>query len=284
VVPQAVTDFIRAQGWGRVTHREPVTGGSISHGQALQTSDGPALFLKVNPTAPADMFTREAEGLAALGAVPHAPRVPKVYLGRESFLLSEYLSPAAPAANYWDELGRQLAHLHAATSGQFGFSHDNYVGATPQPNPWTNDGHEFFADHRLRFQATLAQQSGRLTGAHLRQLERLIVRLPDLIPTQPASLIHGDLWSGNIISGPDGQACLIDPAAHYGWAEADLAMTTLFGQPPQHFFAAYQTVRDLPPGYQNRLDLYNLYHMLNHLNIFGDSYRTGIESILARYS
>ena len=284
MLPGAVIEFIAAHGWGQVTQVEPVPGGSISDGLTLHTTTGPPLFLKLNPAAPSDMFQREAEGLATLAAAAGAPRVPAVHCAGQAFVLLEYLSPAPPAPHYWAELGQQLARLHATEQPAFGFNHDNYIGATPQPNPWTADGYVFFADQRLRFQADRAHRAGLLSRTSLQRAERLATRLPNLLPPQPASLVHGDLWSGNIIPGPTGQPCLIDPAAHYGWAETDLAMMTLFGRPPQSFYDGYMSERPLAHGFLNRFDLYNLYHLLNHLNLFGLSYLPAVEAILARYA
>jgi fructosamine-3-kinase len=278
-----VTEFVAAQGWGNITQMQPVAGGCINDGRILRTAAGPPLFLKLNLTAPPDMFQREAEGLAAIGAVAGAPRVPAVYCAGEGFLLLEYLTAAPPAPDSWPVLGQQLARLHGATQPRFGFDHDNYIGATPQPNPWTADGHHFFAQQRLRFQAERAYRAGLISQATFGRVEQLAERLPSLVPAQPASLIHGDLWSGNIIAGPAGQACLIDPAAHFGWAEADLAMTTLFGRPPQAFFDGYAAERPLATGYRERFELYNLYHLLNHLNLFGATYLPAVEAGLARY-
>ena len=115
-------------------------------------------------------------------------------------------------------------------------------------------------------------------------LERVIDRLPQLIMTQPASLSHGDLWGGNVITGPGGEPVLIDPAAHYGWAEAELAMTSLFGRFDRAVYNAYRSVRPIEPGYEDRFDLYNLYHLLNHLNLFGHGYHEQVMSIVQRYS
>jgi fructosamine-3-kinase len=284
MIPSAAADFIATQGWGPVTASAPVAGGCINAGQVLATAAGPPLFLKLNPAAPPGMFAREADGLAALAAVPGAPRVPAPILSGADFLLLEYLAPSPPGPRAAARLGEQLAALHAAPASRFGFHHDNYLGSTPQPNTWTEDGWAFFAQHRLLHQGRLARQSGLLSPAALRRLEALAQRLPGLIPHQPPSLLHGDLWSGNIIPGPRGQSCLIDPAAHYGWAEADLAMTVLFGRQPDAFYAAYAAAHPLSPGFPQRQDLYNLYHLLNHLNLFGPSYLASVESILSRYA
>jgi fructosamine-3-kinase len=291
-LPEAVVEFIAAQGWGGVAATTPVGGGCINDGMRVDTSGGPALFLKQNRSTPRDMFRREAEGLEALGAADGGPRAPTPLLVGDDFILLEYLAPTPPAADYWEAFGAQLARLHLATSPQFGFAHDNYIGSTPQPNRWEEDGFKFFAEHRLLFQGRLARERGLLSPSNLQRLERLASRLRELAPDQPASLIHGDLWGGNVIPGPapstslraGGRACMIDPAAHYGWAEAELAMTALFGQFPSAFYSAYESVRPLAPSWRSRFDLYNLYHLLNHLNLFGRSYLSSVEGALAQYS
>ncbi len=281
-VPEAVRQFCAQHGWGEVVRQTPVGGGCINNGARLDTASGPPLFLKSNNRTPPDMFAREAEGLAALRSAG-ALRLPEPLLAGPDFLLLEYLPAGPPAGDYWERLGEGLARLHLKAGDRFGFPHDNYIGSTPQPNRWTEDGHAFFAERRLLFQGRLARERGLLSHAELGRLERLAARLPDLIPAQPASLIHGDLWGGNVIAGPAGEPALIDPATHYGWAEAELGMTALFGRFPARCYAAYQTVRPLDPGWEERLELYNLYHLLNHLNLFGAGYHGGVASILSRF-
>ncbi|MBN1665608.1 MAG: fructosamine kinase family protein, partial [Anaerolineales bacterium] len=155
--------------------------------------------------------------------------------------------------------------------------------STPQPNPWQADGYRFFAEQRLLYQARLARRRNLIEAADLAQVEGLAARLPDLVPEQPAALLHGDLWTGNAASDSAGRPALIDPAAYYGWAEAELAMTTLFGSFPAEFYAAYEEARPLAPGYRGRFDLYNLYHLLNHVNLFGRGYLGQVQAILRRY-
>lgn len=283
-VPGPVAAYLSEHGHGAAITAVAASGGCISQGRTITTSTGARFFLKTHPGAPPHMFARESEGLAALAAAPGGPRVPRALLAGDDFLLLEHLAPARPRDNDWAALGAQLAHLHQVTSPLFGFEHDNYIGLTPQPNPWAADGHAFFAEHRLRHMGRICAQRGALAAAGQRQLERLASRLAELIPAQPASLLHGDLWSGNIISGPGGEACLIDPAAHYGWAEADLAMLTLFENPPREFFTAYEAVRPLAPAYRDRFDVYNLYHLLNHLGLFGAPYLDAVERVLRRYA
>lgn len=287
-IPELVTGWLLEQGFGEVTRRRSASGGCINNGEYLVTSQGQSFFLKTNPSAPTAMFAREAEGLLALAAAPHAatervPRTPDVFLVGADFLLLEDLQPGSPQAGFWERLGRELAVLHLHTNPEFGFQHDNYIGSTPQPNTWCADGFAFFAEHRLLFQARLARRRGLLPPDDLLAVKRLVGRLSHLVPEQPASLLHGDLWSGNVLSTAFGVPALIDPAVYYGWAEAELAMTALFGAFPERFYLAYSEMRPLEKGYRQRFGLYNLYHLLNHLNLFGSGYLADVQAILNRY-
>jgi protein-ribulosamine 3-kinase len=283
MLPQRLIEFIQTQSWGKIREARPLGGGCINDARLLTTTGGPPIFLKQNHSLPPDTFPREADGLRELAKIFGAPRVPLVFLEDAGFLLLEYLEPEPAHPLRWEIFGAELATLHLATAPQYGFHADNYLGATPQPNPWTENGHQFFIRQRLRYQAQLARRNGLLSAETERQIERLGLRLTELIPPQPPSLLHGDLWSGNIHTGPGGKACLIDPAAHYGWAETDLAMANLFGSLPPGFYAAYEAIRPLEPGYRQRFDIYNLYHLLNHLNLFGPGYLAQIEATLSRY-
>lgn len=282
MIPQLVVDWLHELGHGEVVGSQSVAGGCINNGIRVQTAGGRSFFLKTNSTTPPDMFTREAQGLAALRTV-NGPRVPEVYLWSEKFLLLEDLAPSSRSKNYWQDFGRQFAVLHNYTNDKFGFENDNYIGSTPQPNSWTADGYQFFAQHRFGFQADLAARSKLLTPNEAVQVHSLASRLPDLVPEQTASILHGDLWSGNAISDVDGNPAFIDPAAYYGWAEADLAMTTLFGGFNPDFYNAYIEVRPLEKGWRERFPLYNLYHLLNHLNLFGLSYYSQVIQVLNRF-
>jgi fructosamine-3-kinase len=281
-VPEPVIAWLAAEGHGRVVDLQPVAGGCINQGAILRTAGGPSFFLKQNADAPETMFLREVEGLRAL-AVEGGARLPSPLLAGPNFLLLEDLRPAAPAHGYWETFGRQLARLHAHTSDTFGFPHDNFLGTTPQPNPPTPDGFEFFAVHRLEFQARLAHERGLLATGDRDRIHKLTRGLRERVPEQPASLIHGDLWSGNALTGPEGEPAIIDPAAHFGWAEAELGMTELFGGFPNRFYAAYQDARPLESGWRERLPIYNLYHLLNHLNLFGAGYLGQVQAILKQY-
>lgn len=243
---------------------------------------GATFFLKTNSNAPGDMFQREAEGLIALNCAI-APKVPDVYLFGADFLLLEDLAPKQQLEHYWLVFGRKLARLHQVVNPKFGFSSDNYIGSTRQENAWTEDGYKFFAEKRLVFQARLANQNKLMPVEDVDRVYKLCSGLENLIPEQPASLLHGDLWGGNAMTDSTGSPAIIDPAVYYGWAEAELAMTTLFGSFPDEFYRSYQEIRPLQPGYQSRYPIYNLYHVINHLNLFGSGYLQQVKSILRRY-
>jgi fructosamine-3-kinase len=282
-LPAPVEAWLVEQGHGSIERIHSVGGGCINNGARIEMTSGESYFLKTNSSTPQDMFAREAEGLTAL-AVDDGPRVPVTYLHGPHYILMEDLNPTRRQDGYWIAFGRQLASLHRHTAERFGFDHDNYVGSTPQPNPWTEDGHEFFAQHRLTFQAQLASQAGYLSQSDLKRVESLCQKLPDLVPDQPASLIHGDLWSGNAMTADQGEPALIDPAVHYGWAEAELGMTSLFGGFPAEFYDSYEEANPLEPGWRARLSLYNLYHVLNHVNLFGAGYLGQARRILSSWA
>jgi protein-ribulosamine 3-kinase len=282
LVPKSVIAWCQERSFGDVLASKPIGGGCINEGAILMTSSGKTLFLKTNQHCPPDMFAREAEGLMAL-CVENGPQVPKVFLCGEKFILLEDLAPKDSRKDFWEIFGRQMAILHNHTYEKFGFPNNNYIGSTPQPNPWTTDGFLFFAENRLMYQARLALASYRLEVKDLERVEYLGHQLPELVPRQKASLIHGDLWSGNVTSDFQGMPAIIDPAAYYGWAEADLAMTDLFGTFPDRFYNAYLEKRYIEKGFRDRFPIYNLYHLINHLNLFGLAYRKQVIAILDRF-
>jgi len=275
----------------------PVGGGCINHAEILLLADGGRLFAKSNASAPPEMFEREAEGLRALAAAG-AIRVPRDSVagraGGVSFLVMEAVRTGRPKADFFTDFGRRYARLHREAVHEapapFGFPHDNYLGSTPQPNGWTAGWVDFFRERRLGHQLRLARESTRTGGLSDPELDRLGDRLLDRLgewldlPEEPACLLHGDLWSGNYLSDEAGDPVLIDPAAYYGHREADLAMTELFGGFDSTFYAAYEAEWPLPPGSPERRELYKLYHLLNHLNLFGRGYRARCVEILRRFA
>jgi protein-ribulosamine 3-kinase len=266
-------------------------GGSINDTRAIVLSDGSSLFLKMNGMEYAGLFLEEARGLLALRAAGGGPRVPEPLAvfedGRRQYLLMEYIEPGRRGRNFAAELGRRLAGMHRNNrSAACGFGRDNHIGATPQPNGWSGGWHDFFGERRLGYQIELAARNGRADQAMERGVAALIRRLPDLLPDVDGgrgSVLHGDLWGGNVIASASGEAVIIDPAVYYGHREADLAMTSLFGGFEPAFYRAYAEAWPLEAGYETRRDIYNLYHLLNHLNLFGASYRGACQAIIERF-
>ena len=270
-----------------VVDRQRGSGGDINRAYRLELSDGARVFLKCNRPDLLAMFTAEADGLNAL-KVTGTIGVPEPLAAgagnTEAFLIMEYLESAPRRPDYWETFGRELAALHRAECGSsFGFPTDNYIGSTPQQNVPMDSWVAFFRERRLIPQMKLAW--GLLDERTRHNLTRVTERLDTLLP-EPAfpSLIHGDLWSGNAVCGPDGKAWILDPAAYVGHFEADLAMAELFGGFPERFYRAYSEVNPIGRDYPGRRDLYNLYHLLNHLNLFGLPYLSNVSSIAKRYS
>lgn len=280
----------------RIASRRPVYGGDINESYCLSLSDGSAVFMKCNSLKNLSFFEAEAKGLEALRSA-NAIGVPKAFaIGtdktqRISFLLMEYLAPAARLTRYWEIFGRELATLHRADCAEFaeagqgrpfGFTHDNYIGASPQKNTPKEKWLVFFRECRLMPQIRMAERY--LDSGMRKQCTKLLDHLDSYL-TEPEfpSLIHGDLWSGNAVCGPNGKAWILDPAAYVGHYEAELAMTELFGSNPNNFYEAYNEITPIDSGYRDRRDLYNLYHMLNHLNLFGGSYLGSVQRIIKKY-
>lgn len=264
-------------------HQSVQGGGCINRALALTGRDGRRYFVKLNRADKLGMFEAEADGLRELEA-SGAVRVPSPLVsgcgGDESFLILEWLElngRERPA-----DLGRQLARLHCRSQGQFGWGRANYIGSTPQLNDPLPDWVAFYRERRLLPQLDLARRNG-ASQSVLRRGERLVDGLGGFFPgyLPVPSLLHGDLWGGNHGYSAVGPV-LFDPAVYYGDREADLAMTELFGGFPGAFYAAYQEAWPLDAGYRVRKHLYNLYHVLNHFNIFGGGYATQAESLLAR--
>ena len=249
----------------------------VARPSACRTSTGTRTvgFRKTGPASSADRFAAEAEGLVEL-AKPGVIRVPEVLghgiEGDQAFIEIEWLELSPPPPRVQSRFGEQLAELHQTTASRFGWHRDNTIGLTPQHNDRTDDWVSFFRDHRLGFQLQLAAENG-YTGQLQEQGAQLLKRLPLFFANHdPApSLLHGDLWGGNWGSC-DGEPVIFDPAVYFGDRETDLAMTRLFGGFGREFYAAYEAAAPLAPGHRERCDLYQLYHVLNHLNLFGSAY------------
>jgi len=268
-----------------IESRVAIGGGCINAASRV-AGNGRTYFVKTNDAAKAGMFAAEAAGLAEIGATKTI-RVPQpVCHGASrdtSWLVVEFIAFGGERPGGMRTLGRQLAALHRTTQDRFGWDRDNTIGTTPQTNTPSTDWVAFWREHRLGFQLGLAERNG-YTGAVQRDGARLMETLPVFFQTytpRPA-LLHGDLWSGNAAFDEAGTPVVFDPAVYYGDREADVAMTELFGGFSGEFYAAYREAYPLDPGYTVRRDLYNLYHVLNHLNLFGGGYLAQAERLIAR--
>lgn len=267
-----------------ITQSTPIGGGCIN--QTYCISDGTQrYFVKLNGYDQISMFENEAAGLMEIhqSKTMRAP-LPICY-GCNSFsawLVLEYVDMRGPASGKGSDLGIQLAAMHRRTSNHFGWTRNNTIGATPQINSTSSNWVDFWRTHRLSYQLELAQRNG-FNGKLQTLGEKLLMELDKLLTdTFPAaSLLHGDLWSGNYGYDERGNPVIFDPAVYYGDREADMAMTELFGGFPADFYSAYRHEYPLDSGYNTRKIVYNLYHILNHLNLFGSSYRPQAEQMMS---
>jgi fructosamine-3-kinase len=261
-----------------------VGGGCINDAAVFSGCCGRQFFVKRNTADKLDMFSAEAEGLAAL-AQAQAIRVPEaICVGQaagESFIVMEYVRFGAGNAASHSRFGQQLAQMHRYTADEYGWYRDNTIGSTPQPNDQGRDWLEFLRERRLGFQLELADRRG-VGSALARKGRRLLDGLDFYFEAYrpEASILHGDLWSGNYAFDSENAPIIFDPAVYFGDRESDMAMTELFGGFQPAFYAAYEAAWPLDPGYVRRKKLYKLYHILNHFNMFGGGYAGQAESIL----
>lgn len=278
----------------KIAYSDRVSGGDINEAFALTLTDGSRLFMKSNTRENEAFFTAEAVGLHAIAQTGtiETPRVlcsgTDENMDGRSFLLLEYIDAKNRISTYWETFARQLASMHQAPAtdfipqGRYGFIEDNFIGAGKQINKPCRNWVPFFRDCRLKPQFETA--SGYFDTTDFKKIDKLLDKLDEFL-TEPEypSLLHGDLWSGNFMTGKDGKAWLIDPAVYVGHAEADIAMTELFGGFSPSFYDAYREAAPMQPGYHRRRDLYNLYHLLNHLNLFGPTYLSSVKRIIDEY-
>ena len=280
-----------------IAETDRLSGGDINKAYGLTLTNGKHVFMKANSKANAAFFTAEAAGLTAIektGAIG-TPEI--LCTGTDdgedvgySFLLLKFIKGGKQDKNYWKELAENLAAMHKADTsvyfeegGKFGFFQDNFIGSRPQKNTPADSWISFFRDNRLAPQFEAADTY--FSSEDRKKITKLLDHLENfMVEPEKPSLLHGDLWSGNVMCGPDGKAMLIDPACYVGHAEADLAMTELFGGFPSEFYEAYRAANPLQPGYEERRDLYNLYQLLNHLNLFGPTYLGPVLSIVDEYA
>jgi len=261
-------------------------GGCINQGGKLKTTIG-SFFLKWNDDKKfPGMFEAESKGLQLLHR-QNAIRIPKVIgHGKHEgyqFLLLEFIEQKSRSKNFWEQCGQNLASLHQRSADLFGLDHANYIGSLRQFNNTNSNWINFFIEQRLEVQVNLAVNNGVAPAEWTKKFEALYAKLPSVITVEKPALVHGDLWSGNLITDDKGEPCLIDPAVYFGNREADLAMTRLFGGFSEEFYSAYEQSFPLPQGSEKRVDLYNLYPLLVHVNLFGGSYVHSVEGILRAF-
>ncbi len=272
-----------------ITHQRVLSGGATQQVIKLTLSDGSSLVAKLACGTEAERISAEADGLQALRKHGHL-LVPEHNLtedGTHACLLMDHMSPASGATNHdWSRFAAELADHHQAPTGKrCGWGRDNFIGATTQPNGWCDDWVEFNAEHRLGHQLRLAKER-HADRTITDPVERVIEQLADYIPRRPhPALLHGDLWSGNVlptVHRTESRIAVIDPAVSIGDAWADIAMLKLFGGPPSIFFDTYEQRCADREQVPQRILVYQLYHMLNHLNLFGGGYEGSVSGIAQR--
>jgi fructosamine-3-kinase len=289
MLPSDVAPLVKPHLDGPIQDVRAVEGGCIANSSRIATEES-VFFLKWGAAQVAETFLSEAAGLRAMRAADLSLRVPEVYHVQGTsdegpgFILMEWIESGVKDPEFWEGFGRGLVELHRYVGDRYGFEEDNFIGGLPQINDWMDDWPTFFCRCRLEPQVRIAREKDRWSSRWNKHLDRLYSRIDGWLPGAPEpSLLHGDLWSGNVMADAAGNAALIDPAVYYGHREADLAMTELFGGFDARFYAMYRDAWPLEPGYEQRRDLYNLYHLMNHLNLFGKSYADSVETIMRRY-
>ena len=255
----------------------PVSGGDIGRSFRVKTAENEYFVKYYSKPGLAGL---EAHGLAAMSECG-CVSLPELAGYDEHMLVLFFLKQGARTADFQSRLGRELARMHKYPVGeQFGFPEDNFIGSTPQLNGYRDDWCSFYIENRIDYQVEMS--GDRSISESWRKLRGLV---PELLEgtEEPPSLVHGDLWAGNVISGPEGQPVLIDPAAYYGHREMELGMTRLFGGFTEEFYSAYDVEYPLKPGWRGRMNLYILYHVLNHFNMFGGGYRSQAVGLMNSY-
>ena len=270
----------------RITDTKPVGGGCINEAYSLVTTVG-KYFVKYNSaTAFPGMFEKEAAGLNLLSDT-NTFLIPEVFghaeSGKWAYLLLRYIENGISGKNFFHEFGIKLADLHRNTAEYFGLDHDNYIGSLTQYNTKYSDFYSFFIQQRIEPQLKEARNKGAFSLSDTRHFDTLFKILHTLIPAEIPALLHGDLWNGNYMVASDGSPCLIDPAVYYGHREADIAMTQLFGGFQTEFYHAYNEAWPMENGWQKRIDIFNLYPLLVHVNLFGGGYVHQVLRIIRQF-
>lgn len=264
----------------------PVAGGDVATATRLRTALGGVALMKTRPHAPSGFFETEAAGLRWLAeaSASGGVAVPELLGAADDCVILRWIEPGRPSADAADAFGRALAATHAAGAPAFGWHHDGYIASLPLPNRPLPTWAEFYAERRVLPYLRLARERDLVSIGQQTVIERTVARLPELLPEEPPARVHGDLWNGNVLWGPDGVAYIVDPAAHGGHRELDLAMLTLFGLPHLgRALAAYDDAAPLAPGWEERLALHQLHPLLVHACLFGGGYAARAVECAARF-
>jgi fructosamine-3-kinase len=260
-----------------VNGESSIVGGCINNAIKINTNKGD-FFVKWNTNSKANMFQSEYNGLKVLKDT-NTIRIPNVLCFDDDFLILEFISPSNPNNAFWEVFGQKLALMHKQTHSKFGLDFDNYIGSLYQDNTQNKNWTEFFIQNRLQAQLSI----GNFSGTLLSDFDKLFQKLPNLFPNEKPALLHGDLWSGNFLAKNGDTPMLIDPAIYYGNREMDIAMSKLFGGFNSDFYFAYNESRPLENGWEERIQICNLYPLLVHVNLFGGAYINQVKNILSYY-
>ncbi len=292
MIPENLKNYLKSQLRSNGLSNSSISGFSFSSGGCINSSGvlesgNKSFFLKWNDENRfPGIFSKEFSALSSLKAstslmVPE-PLLEGSFEGT-GFLLMEHIQSGGGSRDYWKELAEGLAELHRNSSEKYGWKENNYIGSLVQKNEEMNDWGEFFAQKRLLEPLGMAVNSGIMYSKDLRELELAIANMKELLVLESPALIHGDLWSGNIMRGPQGQAVIIDPAIYYGHREIEIAFTTMFGGFDKDFYRYYQECFPMEKGYEKRFELYNLYPLLVHANLFGGGYISSARQLIKKY-
>ena len=262
-----------------------IGGGCIADAKRVTTASDHKYFVKSYAGTDSIILKNEANGLIEIEKAKSI-RVPHVVHFDDDVLILEFISPGRRKKDFSQIFGRQFAQMHRLESGKFGFYENNFIGANPQINlPLKDNWIDFYWEHRLLYQFQLAEKNGYVNNGFRTLFGKLESRLPEILSgsEEKPCILHGDLWSGNYMVDETGSPVLIDPAAYYGHREADLGMTRLFGGFDDDFYRTYNEAYPLPAGWEYRIDIYKLYHVLNHLNLFGQGYFAQSVSLIKKY-
>ena len=276
-----IVDFLSSSLNSKILNVSPISGGCINECYKLTTNRDP-YFIKLNKKF--NPFVEEQKGLDILRAT-RTFFIPKVLLiGKYedySFLLMEYIESENQTSNFWNDFGKKLAALHKVSNESFGFDHNNYIGSLQQINTWHANSIEFFINCRLIPQLELLNDIN--DNQFFKSFDALFNILNEILPDGKPSLLHGDLWSGNYMVGKNGNPAIVDPAVYYGFREADIAMSKLFGGFANQFYDTYNETFPLEINWESRVQVWNLYPLLVHANLFGSSYLNEVKSIIKNY-